>query len=243
MEWHNAVQALAPYVVRIATPIGSGTGWLVSRSTTTSLCGIATAAHVINHAHYWEEPIRLTQAKSGESVLLHESERSILLDPSLDSAAIVFSQSELSFPDATPSLINKDKFVKPGVEVGWLGFPAIPHANICFFSGRISSYLEESSAYLVDGVAINGVSGGPAFRLKKDSPIVMGIVSAYMPNRATGEVLPGVAVIMEATHFHDLAERFRSLDEAKSEETPAKGLPPEPPASGESSARNPRGEV
>ena len=64
--WHDAVELLTPYVVRIWTPQGSGTGFLVSNSRTTSLCAVATAAHVISHAHYWEEPIRIEHQDSGD---------------------------------------------------------------------------------------------------------------------------------------------------------------------------------
>ncbi len=83
----------------------------------------------------------------------------------------------------------------------------------------------------MDGVAINGVSGGTAFTFFGDTLEVMGIVSAYIPNRATGQVLPGVAVVRDATQFHTVGERFRSIDEAKEQEK----NPTEPPPPKESS--------
>lgn len=226
MEWHEAVKFLSPYVVRISTPRGFGTGWLVSRSRVTKLCGVATAAHVIDDAHYWDEPIRIFHPESGKSRVLRASDRSVHLEPNLDSAALVFGSEDLPLPDNSPTLLEQDKFIKPGVEVGWLGFPALPNASLCFFSGRISAFLEETSSYLIDGVAINGVSGGPAFRLAGDTVEVMGIVSAYIPNRATGEALPGVAVVRSATQFHDLTTRFQNFDDAKRKES----TPPDPPA-------------
>jgi hypothetical protein len=66
-EWHNIVELVTPHVIRIWTPQGSGTGFLVSISKSTSLCAVATAAHVIAHAHYWEEPLRrgFPQSESG----------------------------------------------------------------------------------------------------------------------------------------------------------------------------------
>ena len=81
--------------------------------------------------------------------------------------------------------------------------------------------------YLVDGVAINGVSGGPAFRLGVKSAELMGVASAYIPNRATGDVLPGVAVVRDVQEFHEFADRFRSMGEAKSQETPPTEAPPQ----------------
>ena len=220
VEWHEAIDFLSPYLVRISTPHGSGTGWLVSRSSTSDLCAIATAAHVIDHAHFWEEPIRIWHPATDQSVVLRASERSVLMNQTLDSAGVIFPLGALQLPTNALELVEKDKFTKPGVEIGWLGFPAIPRANLCFFSGRISAFVEDDRAYLVDGVAINGVSGGPAFYLRQDTVRLLGTVSAYIPNRATGESLPGVAVVRDAMHFHDIAGRFKSFDDAKSNETP-----------------------
>jgi hypothetical protein len=184
---------------------------------------------VIDHAHYWEEPIRVHHLDSGKSVVLRAADRSIHLEPQLDSAGLVFARGELPLPEPALPLVAQDMFIKPGVEIGWLGFPAIPRADLCFFSGRISAYLEEDSAYLVDGVAINGVSGGPAFHLAGDSLRLLGIISAYIPNRATGDVLPGVAVVRDTTQFHELVARLRSFDEAKNQESPAMEPPPPSP--------------
>ncbi|MCC4604689.1 serine protease [Xanthomonas campestris] len=221
MEWHEGIKEIEPHLVHITTPRGSGTGWLVSVSATTDLCAIATAAHVVDYAHYWEMPIRIFHPASGRSVLFRVEERAIHLESEIDSAAIVINRRDLPFPDQTLTLIEPGYFIKPGVEIGWLGFPAVHPSNACFFSGRISYYNEDRKQYLVDGVAINGVSGGPTFRLLTDKPELVGIVSAYIANRATGETLPGVAVIQDVAQYYDIAERFRNLDEAKSNETPA----------------------
>lgn len=220
MEWHEAIIQIEPFVVRISTPQVSGTGWLVSSSDKTKYCAIATAAHVINHAHYWEEPIRISHPVSNNSLLLHSHERVILLNPPVDSAGIFFDRSNLALPTKPLDLIPADKYLKSGVEIGWLGFPSIAKAGLCFFSGRISAYIQEDSTYFVDGVAINGVSGGPAFNLGIKTFQLMGIVSAYIPNLATGAVLPGVAVVRDVAQFHGLAESFKSFDDAKTHESP-----------------------
>jgi hypothetical protein len=222
--WHEVVDLVTPHVVRIWTPQGSGTGFLVSTSKSTRLCAIATAAHVIAHAHYWEEPIRVEHQASGKTLLLRQSDRAIYAEDNKDTAAIVFERGEMELPTQLLPLADKDKHFKAGVEIGWLGYPAMPRASLCFFSGRISAWVENDNAYLVDGVAINGVSGGPAFVLW--GGILAGVVSAYIPNRNTGEVLPGLAVVRGVTQFHDVAQGFRSLDEAKTEETPATEPPP-----------------
>ena len=227
VTWHQMVDLVSPYVVRIWTPQGSGTGFIVSSSKTTPLCAVATADHVISHAHYWEEPLRIEQISTGKTLLLRQADRAVNNQPQTDTAAIVFERRDLTIPgDGTP-LIPKDRHYKPGVEIGWLGFPAIPRASLCFFSGRISAWLPPpEDAYLVDGVAINGVSGGPAFTVENT---LMGVVSAYIPNRATGEPLPGLAVVRGVNQYHDLAQSFVSMDQAKAAESKPKEPPPPAP--------------
>lgn len=221
-QWHEIIEKLTPYVVRIWTPQGSGTGFIVSNSKNTQMCAVATAGHVINHAHYWEEPIRIEHIASGKTLMLRQADRAINTKEETDTAAIIFERKDMVVPSDLLPLTPKDKYFKPGVEIGWLGFPAIPHANLCFFSGRISAWIESDNAYLVDGVAINGVSGGPAFIIGN---MLMGVVSAYIPNRAMGEPLPGLAVVRGVNQYHDLTQEFKTIDQAKEKELP----PTEPP--------------
>jgi hypothetical protein len=85
--------------------------------------------------------------------------------------------------------------------------------------------------YLVDGVAINGVSGGPAFRGEDDGTVsLIGVLSAYIPNRATGETLPGLAVVASVAEFHQMVASFKSFDEALSKQTPPAEVPAAPTA-------------
>jgi hypothetical protein len=227
--WAEAVDLIQPHVVRIATPQASGTGFLISNSHNSAVCGIATAAHVVEHAHYWEEPIRIDHIS--KSLVIRRHERAVFLDPNRDTAAILFNRGDLPMPADPLPLVPKDKFLKVGNKIGWLGFPAIPAASLCFFAGNISAWVQAQTAYLVDGVAINGVSGGPAFHLfSGDTPfvVIIGVVSAYVPNRATGEVLPGLSVVRDVSQFHELAPTFASLDQAREAEPPADLPSPRP---------------
>ncbi|MCL5031422.1 MAG: serine protease [Bacteroidetes bacterium] len=226
LEWYEAVEKVEPYVVRISTPRGTGTGFFVSKAKTNSFCAIATAAHVVDFAHYWEEPIRLDHIASNKSLVIRENERAVFVDSNRDTAVILFNNIDFIIPDEMLILAPKEKYLKVGIEVGWLGFPAIGGADLSFFTGRISSWVHSQDAYLVDGVAINGVSGGPAFHLSGQDIFLIGVVSAYIPNRATGESLPGLGVIRNITQFHELIPTFDSLDQAKSQETPASVLTP-----------------
>jgi hypothetical protein len=218
MEWHTAVEAARNYIFRIVTPYGSGTGFVVAKSGASGLYGVATAAHVIAQAHEWELPIRLEHEPSGQQILLKYSDRAILIDIQNDVAAIIFDATKYTFPDGLPPLIEENKIMKVGVEVGWLGFPALSARNLCFFHGQVSAHIDNETGYLVDGVAINGVSGGPAIALIGNQFEYVGVVSAYIPNRATGEPLPGLAVIRDVSYFHDLVKQMKSIDEAKSQQ-------------------------
>jgi hypothetical protein len=180
-DWHHAVDSLGSRVVRIATPVGTGSGFILSWQSKTGLCAVATAAHVIDHASYWEQPIRLDQIQTGKTCLLRQEHRAIFSDPKRDTAVIVLESNQLDVPSGELEFIPDGKHLKVGNEVGWLGFPSIT-PSLCFFSGRISAYRQEEQAYLIDGVAINGVSGGVVFFLGDEEPVVVGVVSAYVPN-------------------------------------------------------------
>jgi len=81
-----------------------------------------------------------------------------------------------------------------GAEVGWLGFPGLVEPELCFFHGNVSGSLNEPPTYLIDGVAINGVSGGPVF---DERAHLIGLVSAYIPNRVDAQTtLPGLAALV-----------------------------------------------
>ena len=72
---------------------------------------------------------------------------------------------------------------------------------------------------MIDGVAINGVSGGPVLHATEADGIqIVGTVTEYHPNRATGEALPGLLIAQDVSHFHEVASRIQSIDEARKEE-------------------------
>jgi hypothetical protein len=149
-------------------------------------------------------------------VFLSESERVVFLDRARDSASILFPNPKIDLPDETLPMMDADKFKVIGVDVAWVGYPSIARPHLCFFMGRISAFVHGDDSYLIDGVAINGVSGGPVFaRLSGDKPQLLGTVSAYMVNRIRGEALPGLLRVQDVTSFHETIKRVRSIDEAR----------------------------
>ena len=215
MNWDQIVKRIAPHIVKIETQTGYGTGFLSLYNENKTLCGVATALHVVNHADDWQQPIRIRHHSSEETVFLEENERAIFKNRETDSAVILFAKGDFPLPVDSVPLLPGDSVISIGVEVGWLGFPAVAPYDLCFFSGNISAKQEYRKAYLIDGVAINGVSGGPVVHATEADGIqIVGTVSEYHVNRATGEALPGLLIAQDVSHFHEVTSRVQSIDEA-----------------------------
>ena len=215
MAWDEIVREVTPYVVKIDTPSGHGTGFVFCYSADKGICGIATARHVVSYADQWQQPLRLNHHPSATSALLKEDDRFIDCDVDTDSAVILFSTKMLDqLPKEPLPLLDDNETLPTGAEVGWLGYPGIAALTLCFFSGIVSARIPHG--YLIDGVAINGVSGGPvvSYLPEKKTIQIVGTVSAYAPNRATGDTLPGLSVAQDISHFHESIAKIKSLDEA-----------------------------
>ncbi|MDC3984584.1 S1 family peptidase [Polyangium jinanense] len=223
-DWQNAVERVTPHVVKIATPQGWGSGFLLTRMGTTELVGIATAAHVIDHAHDWQEPIRIYHQYSGTSELLHHDQRAITIAEDQDAAAILFVNKSLRLPEKPLDLVPEGNWLRIGNEVGWLGYPGIAEDTMCFFSGRVSAFDGKKKTYLIDGVAINGVSGGPTFLVANDLVRIIGTVTAYQYNRTVGQALPGLSIVTDVSHLQQTISQLRSMEEAQRKESD-----PQPP--------------
>ena len=210
MDWHGHVKTVKPHVVRIETPDGYGTGFLRHRKG--GWLGISTARHVIAKAHKWEQPIKVYHASSKVPAMLRVGERIIAPHSELDVAMIVARDAGvLAGLPQTPIALHKSQMhLVEGVAVGWLGFPHLVEdgTECCFFSGNISAFRDHR--YFVDGVAIQGVSGGPAFctvwdDAEEDTRLaIIGSISAYRPNRATGDALPGLLIADDVSGLHNL---------------------------------------
>jgi hypothetical protein len=212
MNWDQVVSKITPYIVRIDTPEGSGTGFLCLYNEAKSWIGIATAAHVVDRADEWQQSIRLHHSASGEMRYVQPAQRAVLVNRAADSA-VVLCQTDLKLPQQLIPLLPTSTKLPIGAEVGWLGFPSIAPDTLCFFTGNISAHQDAMNAYLIDGVAINGVSGGPV--ISSDGASIVGVISSYYANRATGESLPGLSVAQDVTHFHGVMQHVQSIDDAE----------------------------
>ena len=158
---------------------------------------------------------RSAQPTSSKTAFLTVNQRVILTDYKTDSAVILLESSQLPLPQDLIPLRPIDSRLSIGVEVGWLGYPAIEAWTMCFFSGNVSARRDDLKAYLIDGVAINGVSGGPViYSTVTDGVQFVGVMTAYRVNRATGGQLPGLSFAQDVSHFHGVIQHIRSIDEA-----------------------------
>lgn len=224
VNWNEIVDKVTPHILKIETPGGHGSGFLCLYNHNATYLGIATAHHVIGHATKWLEPVRLTQYPSGKSVLIQASkDRVIWANEQNDSAVMIVPKdhvSALDWPDSVLPLLPIEKRLPIGSEIGWLGYPALGPANmVCFFNGIVSAWQDSQNVYLVDGVAINGCSGGPVVcPTSADGVQIVGALSAYIANRATGEALPGLSVAQDVSYFIKVAEHVKTVDDARKQQ-------------------------
>ncbi len=166
----------------------------------------------------------------------------IFLDRRRDSACILIPAIDFDLPGQFLPIMAADKYKSIGIEVACVGYPGIASPHLCFFSGPLSAFLPNDDSYLIDGVAIHGVSGGPVFAMLADSkPQLIGTVSSYTPNRIRGDALPGMLRAQDVTLFHETIKTIRSIDDARrkreeeearklAEQQAAENAAPEPPA-------------
>src|SRR6266852_1185215 len=120
MNWNEIVAKVTPYIVKIETPTGHGTGFFCLYSENKNFCGIATARHVVGYADEWQQPIRLQHYPSSTTAFLKEAERVIYPDPETDSAIMLFRQGVLELPEDPIPLLPLSVPLATGAEAGRL---------------------------------------------------------------------------------------------------------------------------
>lgn len=203
--WNSVIDGVSPYIVSIDTPLGHSTGFLCGRNASGTVCGIVAAYDVMERAVEKEQPVCITHYESGETTMLNSSDRIIFPDPLRETscALIALSGGRLPFPrHDLPLLAGR---LNTGDEVVWLGLPRQDPERLCFFTGRISAWMDHRDAYLLDGVGVNGISGGPVATVFPGGRIgIVGAITASLANRAAGNVIPGLSLAEDIQHFQDL---------------------------------------
>ena len=220
MSLTKTYEAVESYIVKIETTSGSGTGFFFAYNESKGLIGIATALHVVDDVEEWRLPLKIVHVKKKVEVFLSHSDRVILVDYKRDSAVILvptktLTDAGLPVPPAMLPVMPSSRFKPSGYGLAWAGYPAIASRTLCLFQGSVSAFNPDNDSYYIDGVAINGVSGGPVFDEKDNAPEIVGIVSAYHYNRQSGGNFPGLLMAHDATHLNKTIEKLKNLDEAK----------------------------
>lgn len=210
MNWHDAYNIVRQHVVRIQTPKGYGTGFLAFYNRDRSWCGIATAAHLVTDAAIWRQPIRMWAEAAPIPVpaTLMPEDRMITLDGVTDVAVVSIPTGVLPLPEKPLAMIARDEACDIGTDVGWLACKSMEFeiGTLCFFRGTVSTVLRNHNTYLLDGLVVDGASGGPVFHCPKPGQVqIVGSVSAYRAERANGESLPGLVRAYDLSGVHDEA--------------------------------------
>lgn len=228
-NWSKILQKVRDHVLIIESPRVQGTGFVIHPLAEDKVT-VATARHVVDQAFDWREPLKIIRVPSEtepatetQELFLDVNSRRINRQPRLDLALIHFTVGDqdksFELPQSTLKMMPLDEILPEGTQIGWCGYPALAPLTLCFFCGHISAWLEEDLAYLVDGVAISGVSGGPAFVPNDEGePVIIGLVTAYRRNLDVEPPLPGVSLVRAINPIVQYCSQVRDTLEAKGSE-------------------------
>ena len=218
MNWAEEVRKITPYILMIETNRGDGTGFIFHYNAAKSVCAIATALHVVEHAGKWKQPIRLIHGSSSKIIYLDGSDYMIHSSDTADSAVIICPTPPFELLEEPIDLVTAGTHLDIGHEVGWLGYPSIEPNSLCFFSGNISTWKDSKKEYLIDGIAFPGVSGGPVFCSQNNNSLQLaGIVTGYQVNTESGDTPRGMVLAQDVSHFHDVLQHIQSINEVENE--------------------------
>lgn len=198
-EWDEVIRQVATQVVKIETHDGWGTGFIVYGADNW-VRTVATAYHVIEDA--FGKPFTISSSRQAFT-FGQPGKKDVVTARigKLDAVTLVLFHRDLPMP-TVPLLERHEAPLAVGMEIGWLGFPRIAD-GLCFFSGRVSAIVDDNH-FLVDGTAIHGVSGGPAFCVTENGPRIVGSITAYLPNRVKEGPLPGLSFVTHAAAHRDI---------------------------------------
>ena len=220
-QWSDHIRKVAQQIVKIETDFGSGTGF-VHFVRKQGACCIATAMHVLEGALKDHSPI-CVYLNSGRFIFGENASTVVIAQADgIDSASLCFISKEVPKP-VVPTISPKERTqIIIGMEVGWLGYPGLEGVadRLCFFSGRISAIDESNHRYLLDGTAIPGVSGGPAFCEIREGLRIIGKVVHYIPVSAKSDsgkeiFIPGLAGIVDVAGQNAIEDALSKLPEQK----------------------------
>jgi len=205
LPWHEVVDRITPITYRVYTGDTAGTAFIVSwkGNGTQQSAILATAWHVIEEAASKPIDVQIVSSDRRKIFDTRKDEMHVqqIGSSAYDTGLILLKSRDLIIePEQLVPILDFRSMIPRGAEVGWLGFPGLVEPELCFFHGHVSGFINEPPTYLIDGVAINGVSGGPVF---DDRCHLIGLVSAYLPNRVNKQTtLPGMSALVPINAIH-----------------------------------------
>ena len=197
-SWAELLPKIEPLVYQVHAGKALGTAFAVSVSGPADgghHTMFATAWHVVKDVVQTADPLELIRQDGTPLSKLTTGPVAVypVGPPECDTALICAPTREPLVDPSALLAIPLETMLPRGADVGWLGFPGLAYPELCFFRGVVSGYSERPPIYLIDGVAINGVSGGPAF---DRTGLLIGLVSAYVPNQLDERrTLPGLMIL------------------------------------------------
>ncbi len=197
MPWDKAVDLAENVVFQIQAADSMGTCFVTSMGKTHKSVDahyiFATAWHVVKNVADSDLSICMKSANDKISFEAKAGHYQIIRLGSevFDTALIYLRISEEIVPQKhLLPMLDWNLQMPKGTEIGWVGFPGIAGGEFCFFKGTVSGHIKSPPTYLLDGVAINGVSGGPALDSRAH---IIGLISSYIPNQVNQyTTLPGL---------------------------------------------------
>lgn len=197
-SWDETLSKIEPLVVRVLAGNSQGTAFAIGVSTNDGGCHtmFATARHVVHDVLGNNESLDMVAADGSLISTLTSGPVRVYLvgPPECDTALIAVPTKKPLVGQGALHPMPLQTMLRRGVQLGWLGYPGLVAPELCFFHGVVAGHMENPPIYLVDGVAINGVSGGPAF---DRAGLLVGLISAYVPNQVEhGLTLPGLMIVV-----------------------------------------------
>ena len=182
--WDEVIDRVSPLVYRIYAGPSMGTGFVVSiarpQEEKSFYTILATAWHVVEDIVGTNGDIELVSAdKTRRFSSVDDNIEVLRLGKKVFDTALLRIKSDKPFIEQSDLLpmLPWESMLARGVEIGSLGFPGLVEPELCFFRGVIAGYLSTPPTYLIDGVTIHGISGGPAFDQRSH---IIGLVTAYI---------------------------------------------------------------
>ena len=127
-DWAVHIREMRKHVVRIATPNGGGTGFILHINRDEKTLVIATAGHVVRDAYAWMQDVKIFHDAFESPLRVAPGTEGILLHPRLDSAcvrgelpAIREDVGEDAFPEEPIEHVPLDVAVAPAAALAPLG--------------------------------------------------------------------------------------------------------------------------